>query len=421
VTALVLEIVDDIGLNSPVKVTIVQEGEISEVPFTPKRARDSLIGLILGLGFGAAFIRLFGLLDRRVKNETHLEGIPLLGTVRFDSHFQEHPTIANLETYSERVESFRAIRGNINFLRKGKGNFVLLVTSTLPKEGKSTTSINLGISFAKAGIKTLIIESDMRKPSIASYCRDSNIAVIGNELGGLSGLLSSPTPITSTNIGKFSLKLSDLGSLRILTAGKVPPNPSELMSGTRMLKLLDVAAKNYDLVIVDTPPVGLVSDATGIAAAVTARVVLVAAGQTKVEEFRVALRVMENVGQKFDGVILNKIPRKRNQEYGYGDLSYGGYSQLNNDYLSEKYSGYYDGSKDVSDSKTSLSFIGDLFRYPIVKISSFLFGSRKVVRTKLRNLLKRSVKNPPPMSRLTFDEEVDRIFSAVSNGKRDPK
>ena len=411
-TAKSLEILDSQEALSPVKVSTVQYGQLPNSPTSPKKSRDSLIGLVLGLALGAALIRIFGLLDRRVKNDSQLGGIPLLGTIRFDSQFKTQPTIANLNTHAERAESFRAIRGNINFLRGGRKDFIVVVTSTLPKEGKSTTSLNLGLTFAMAGISTIIIESDMRRPSISGYCVADNITFQKDSNGGLSELLSAPVPINIKSLRNHVNVVVKQPKLAIMFAGKTPPNPSELMASERMSKLLDVAASFCEIVIVDTPPVGLVSDAAGIASKAAARILLVAAGQTKVEEFKVAIRVMENIGEGFDGVILNKIPKKRNNEYGYAGDTYGGYATLSHDYMNKKYTGYYDvkaeNAPELTHKKSLFKFIlGEFARIDThVKKITYSIWKNSFWSPKFRNSEITSSKNSPESSFVATELEI---------------
>jgi capsular exopolysaccharide synthesis family protein len=306
-----------IGTQEPVKITTVQTASIPTIPTSPKKTRNYFLGIIAGLIMALGVINLRGFFDRKVKNEKHLGSIPLIGTIRFDSLVSEQPILSKNEPYSERAESFRTLRTNIEYLRDGRKNIVLAVTSSVPQEGKSTTCSNLAVSFADAGVKTLLIEGDMRRPSVGNYFSRSGEKIVEKGVG-LSELLSRPMSFTKSSLRKFVQVLKD-GKLSLILSGAIPPNPAELLSTSRIEQLIQHARKNYELTIIDCPPSLAVTDAGLIAKHADIVILVIFAGNTTIEQFEIAKRTFANVGLNFSGAILNKIPKvsRKSAEYGY--------------------------------------------------------------------------------------------------------
>lgn len=208
-------------------------------------------------------------------------------------------------------EAYRAIRTNIQFsMPKGQLK-TILVTSSTPGEGKSTTAANLAITMAESGIRVLLIDADLRKPTIYKLFQVSN-------LKGLTNVLAE-----GADYREF-IKPTVVEGLDILPAGPNPPNPSELLGSDGMRELLDLAKNHYDLVILDTPPVLPVTDAAILASQVDGVVFITAHGQATFDAVARSKTQLENVGAKILGVILNRVPvskRSGNSYYyyeGYG-------------------------------------------------------------------------------------------------------
>ena len=169
---------------SAIKVSMVKTASLPKSPSSPKTSLNILLGLILGFGMGLGLSILRTIFDNTLKNETDLDGTALLASIAFDPSAQEKPLITQISRYAPRTESFRALRTNLQYVRAENPPKVIAVTSAVPGEGKTSTSLNLAISFATSGMKTLLIEADMRRPKIRDYTGEEG------KQAGLSDILS---------------------------------------------------------------------------------------------------------------------------------------------------------------------------------------------------------------------------------------
>ena len=191
-------------------------------------------------------------------------------------------------------------------MRAGTPPQVTAVSSPLPAEGKTTTSINLALSFAEAGYNTLLIEADMRRPTMHRYIQ------LDRDTQGLSEILSGKaSTITAKNLNKVVQKTENK-NLSILTSGHVPPNPVELLDSETFRSMIKVFRKSYQYIIIDTPPLLPVSDGAVIAVQTDGVLVVLKAGSTKLGQFKGAIDVLNKVNVKIQGVALNMIPLARN-------------------------------------------------------------------------------------------------------------
>ena len=298
-----------IGSDSPVKVSTVLNAVPASSPASPKKAINLALGLLLGFGLGIGLASLRRLLDNTVKNEDDLQGTPLLAAIGFDILADEKPLVTQIGRYAARTESFRTLRTNLQFLRPDSHPQVIVITSALPGEGKSTTALNLAISLAQAGAKTILVEADLRRPKIPLYLEFSNMAE------GLSELISGQKKMTREVLKKLIRK--DGSGLNVLLSGKVPPNPSELLGSAKFDELIAMLRKQYEFVIIDCPPLLPVTDAAIVAAKADGAVLVLHAGVTKKPHFVGSRDAMTAVGSTILGVVLNKIP-EASLEYEYG-------------------------------------------------------------------------------------------------------
>src|SRR6476661_4807561 len=158
--------------SSPVKVTVVKEAAADPTPVSPKPTRNLALGLVLGLllGFGVALLR--DVLDKSVKSQRDLEAVTdrtILGAIAFDPDASTHPLIVQVDPHSQRAEAFRSLRTNLQFIDVANPPKSIVVTSSLPGEGKSTTTANLALSLAETGLKVVVIEGDLRRPRLLDY------------------------------------------------------------------------------------------------------------------------------------------------------------------------------------------------------------------------------------------------------------
>lgn len=209
-------------------------------------------------------------------------------------------------------EAIKAIRTNLQFSSIDKKLKTVLVTSSMPGEGKSFISCNLATAFVQDGNKVLLVDCDMRKG------RQHKVFQVSNEKG-LSTLLLGP--INASNVKSF-VQRTKINNLDILTMGIVPPNPSELLNSANMKNLIDLLSKEYDLVIFDGVPVNGLTDSVIMSKLVDEVVVVTAMKQTPIELLEQTKKTLEAVDANVAGVIVNKVPNK-NGGYYYGN--YGSY------------------------------------------------------------------------------------------------
>lgn len=212
-------------------------------------------------------------------------------------------------------EMFKTLRTNIQFMNSDKQLKTLLVSSTLPGEGKSWTAANLAVTFAQAGKKVLLIDADMRKG------RQFNIFGI-SPTPGLSNYLSG---VNEENIDSFTLEdfvqKTEIENLFVMPAGNVPPNPSELLVSEKMLELNSLVKKIFDITIFDGTPSLIVTDAPILARMVDSTIIVTAHNETKIDNVAKVKKAIENIGGKVAGVVINKVPvtaNKYENTYYYG-------------------------------------------------------------------------------------------------------
>lgn len=214
-------------------------------------------------------------------------------------------------------EVFKTLRTNIQFMNSNKQLKSLLVTSTMPGEGKSWTASNLAIAFAQAGNKTVIIDADMRKGRLATLFEVQPRPGLSNYLSGVRDNNQA------TNDLQNYVRRTEIPNLFIMPAGNMPPNPSELLVTHQMVNLLQELKKEFDLVIIDGTPSKLVTDAVILSRIVDSTIIVTAHNQTKKDDLEKVVKDIKNVGGHVAGVVYNKIPisaKKYSQTYYYSSM-----------------------------------------------------------------------------------------------------
>ncbi len=229
-------------------------------------------------------------------------------------------------------EAFRTLRTNIQFMNENGNLKSLLVTSTLPGEGKTWIAANLAVTFAQAGKFVVIIDSDMRKGRLCNVFNVSPTLGLSNYLSGVEDYIETEKiPVIKNvkeseenvdSIAKLSkyLKATSIDSLYVLPAGAIPPNPSELLGTQKMNTLLDELKKFCDIIIIDGTPCKLVADSLILTRLVDSTVVVTANKRTKKEDLSKVINNIKNVGGKISGIVVNKIKvsgKKYNKAYYY--------------------------------------------------------------------------------------------------------
>lgn len=301
------------GGDSPVQLSTVRAATVPGAASTPNVRLNLALGLVVGLALGVGVAVVREHLDTRLRSTSDVEDTtdaPVLGVIGYEEDAPQHPLIVQESPQAVRAESFRRLRTNLQFLELGPAARTYVMTSSLPGEGKTTTSINLAITLADAGQRVVLVDADLRRPSVARYM-------------GIEGTVG----LTTILIGK--VRVEDAvqpwgnGNLFVIASGQVPPNPSELLGAAPMAELLERLRGEYDAVVIDTPPLLPVTDAAVLAKAVGGAIVVVGAGTVDRDELETALSALGTAGVRVLGVVVNRVPVRGP---GAGAYDYGYYA-----------------------------------------------------------------------------------------------
>ena len=218
--------------------------------------------------------------------------------------------VTQIDPKNPAAEAYRGIRTSIQFAQAGKELKTIAITSCTPNEGKSMTIANLAIVLTQAGKSVLLIDCDMRNPTVHKNFNLSNKV-------GLSSCISMGTAVAD------AVQETGIEGLDALTAGVIPPNPSELLGSERMQNILQRAKEEYDYVLIDTPPVLPVTDSLVLGRMVDGLILVIDSGEIKVEMARDVKNQLVHAGANILGVVLNKV-RSEHHGYGYGYYYYYG-------------------------------------------------------------------------------------------------
>ena len=291
---------------SVVKLTVIHPAVEPTSPIKPNPLLNIGLGLALGIILGVGLVILRDVLDNTVKGPGDFErfDLPVLGMVPLDKRTVEAPVAFRQDPYSARSEAYRLLRTNMQFINVDSAPRVIAVTSAVPAEGKTTTALNLAAALAEAGHRVCLIEADLRRPNI------------GTNLG-----LVKDVGLTTVLIGQVELvdALQNFGqNLVVLTAGPVPPNPSELLNSEQARAVIAEMAEHVDYTILDTAPLLAVADGAEVAAMADATLLVHRSGKTTREQVTRSIQALEKVGERPVGVVLNMASRNAGgDEYGY--------------------------------------------------------------------------------------------------------
>lgn len=212
--------------------------------------------------------------------------------------------ILNENTPFATKEAYRSLRTNIRFALQGNGCKKFCITSSSQGEGKSITMLNLAITFAEAGQRVLLIDADMRRPAVARLLVEKATPGLSNVLAGLA-------------TEQEALRKDVCPNLDVIFSGDIPPNPTELLDSERMRDLLEKLSKWYDYILVDTPPVNIVSDACVVGNMLDGVLILARQGRSRKESLKRAVNHLELAGVKILGCIFNGVPNEVRTTYSY--------------------------------------------------------------------------------------------------------
>ena len=268
------------------------------------------LGFLVGLAVGVGAAVLLETLDTRIKSIESLTKYfeqPLLGVIGFEAEAKEKPLLTDVQGQSKRAESFRQVRTNLQFVDIDHRPKSIVITSSVPREGKTTTAINLALTIAQTGQPVFLIEADLRRPKVADYLKIEGGAGLTDVLVGRATVDEVLQPWGAT------------GNLWVMASGPLPPNPSELLGSQAMSDLVHHLEKRATLII-DAPPLLPVTDAAVLTRLSGGALMVIATGKTRREQLRTAEQSIETVGGKILGLVMNMAPPRGpdSHRYGYG-------------------------------------------------------------------------------------------------------
>lgn len=296
------------GGPSPVRVIMVQSAGLPKHPTSPRPKINLLLGFLLGLAAGVGGAVLRETLDTSVKGTEQardLVGAPVLGAINFDPEATKKPLVVVSAPSSARAEAFRQLRTNLQFVDIEHPLRSVVFTSSIPGEGKSTTTCNLAITLTQAGLRVCLVEGDLRRPRIADYM-------------GMEGAVGLTSVLLGRTTLDDALQAWGDGMLQVLASGPLPPNPSELLGSQGMQDLLRELEGRFDIVLIDAPPLLPVTDAAVLGTLTSGLVMLVRSDATRREQVTSAVATVNAVGGTILGAVLNMVPTRGPDSYTYG-------------------------------------------------------------------------------------------------------
>jgi len=272
------------------------------IPVRPKTVRDTILAAMMGLIFGVGTVILIESLDDTLKSPDEVVQklkLPVLGLITRIGKVENDDLVTCAQPRSPVSEAFRAMRTNIQYASVDRSISTLLVTSPTPEDGKSTIASNLAVIMAQNGIKTVILDTDMRKPMIHTLMKLSNRRGVGDLF------VDSQVNLDG------NLRETQIAGLRAITSGKKPPNPAELLGSGKMIEIINKIKTQAEVIILDSPPLLAVTDAAVLATRVDGVLLVVKPGETKLAACKQAVEQLQKVGANILGVILNDVDIKR--------------------------------------------------------------------------------------------------------------
>ncbi|TFB75824.1 polysaccharide biosynthesis tyrosine autokinase [Cryobacterium glaciale] len=292
-----------------ITVKTVSPAQLPGSPFAPNTQLIVLTGLLLGLALGVLYALAREVFDTRVSTEKDLDRVssdPLLGKVGRKKRTDPAGLVMRVMPHSAMAESYRRVRANLEFIDVDSPPRSAVVTSAVTRDGKSTTAINLALAMAERSSRVLLIDADLRRPSIAELCD------LEGDVGLTTVLLGDVDPDDAI------VRWSD--GLDVLPSGAVPPNPGQLLGSDAMKTLMQRLLQDYDFIVVDSPPLLPATDALGLSHLTDGAIVVARYKSTTRQQLTTTLESLEAVNARILGIVLNQV-RERRAEVYYGPLA----------------------------------------------------------------------------------------------------
>ncbi|QXF82812.1 polysaccharide biosynthesis tyrosine autokinase [Rhodococcus pyridinivorans] len=290
------------------RVVVEQYAATPSAPVTPKTTRNVALGLAVGVLLGIALAVLRDRLDNTIKDRNAVEelaGTGVVGVIPLEKARQEEPAIVFADANSGDAEAYREMRTNLQFLEVDNPPRAIVITSSLPGEGKTTTAVNLALVLAEAGHSVVLVEADLRRPRVTKY-----LGSLGD--AGLSNVLAHTAALEDV------LQPTRFDGMWVLAAGGLPPNPSELLGSAHAREVIEDLRSRFDYVIIDAPPLLPVTDAAILTNIADGALLIARYGKTTREQFARAVGNLRAVNAPVLGTILALTPTKgRGTAYEY--------------------------------------------------------------------------------------------------------
>ncbi|MFO1499092.1 MAG: polysaccharide biosynthesis tyrosine autokinase [Verrucomicrobiota bacterium] len=326
-------------------IRVVDPARVPIRPIKPRIVLTIFLGLIGGLGIAIGLAFFVNYLDDSIKSQDDVETylrLPFLGYVPNikTNSVVERDLQAHLHPQSNAAEGFRTLRASISLMPKAERFQVLAVTSTIPSEGKSLVASNLAIVVAQTGLRTLLVDADLRRPSVhKAYQLHSPT--------GLSSYLTRESDDLDAIVHK-----TEVPNLHVMCCGAVPATPSELIGSKRMMEFLQAARGRYDRVVLDSPPISAVSDPLIIAAMADGVVFVTKFNKIRREHARKSIQRLQDAGIHIVGIVLNDIDFEGKDSYYYS------YYYYQNRYYSSHYRSSGERPKEGAKGATTVAALG---------------------------------------------------------------
>lgn len=291
---------------------ILDEATPPAAPFSPNRTLNVAGAAVLGMLLGVGLALLLELLDNSIRSKEAVESITrvpnlaIVPTVDSWRRTEEAKIVSLSDPQSTTAEAYRALRAAVDFAAVDRDVQLIQVTSAMPGEGKSTTASNLAVAQARAGKTVLLIDGDLRKPRTHQF-----FGV--DQAPGLTSIIARSAKLSESLVDV----IDEAGSLQVLTAGEIPPGPSELLGSQRAAEVLVALKRRFDTIVIDSAPVLPVSDSLVLSKHVDATFLVVNGATSKTPELRAAVDLLNGVDAPLVGTVLNQAQRTQTG-YGYG-------------------------------------------------------------------------------------------------------
>lgn len=296
---------DDSG-NATIAADVIEPATPAVFQSSPNKQRDALLGAFAGVVLVALAITVWALLDTRVRSEQvlrRLTDLPVLGGIPLRKDKGRRPIVVS-EPNGTSAEAYRRVRSSLRFAAVEHQISAIAVTSSIPGEGKTSTAVNLALTYAEAGLRVLLVDADLRRPMVAETLGLENAVGLTTMLVGSVDFEDARLPWGET-------------SLWVLPAGEVPPNPAELLASARMSELLRELRAEFDIMVVDTAPLLSVADATIIAQNVDTTIVVADVTRIRLAQLARSLDALDRVRAQVAGVLFSRVKRQRGDDYNY--------------------------------------------------------------------------------------------------------